>query len=401
MTKDCFAPRLKKIPAYFFAELEHLRRSIDCHKPVIDFSEGNPDLPTPKPIIEAMVHHLQNPIFHRYPDYQGMSAARVAVAEWYEKRFSVKLDPEKEICILLGAKEGIAHLIWGVVGNGDKIAIPDPCFPMYYNQALLTGGKPVRLALVESNDFLPDLSKLRNRKIKLVALNYPNNPTAAVAPLQFYSELVSLAQKQGFYIYNDNVYSEIYFDCPPPSILQVAGAKEHCIEFHSLSKTFNMAGWRIGFAVGNANLIQAMLKIKQNTDSGPFSAIQATAIYALSETERFTKPIRQRYKKRRDLLVSGLENLGFKVKKPQATFFVWTPIPKKIFESNFVRNQTRDALNSSLAFAKELLLKTQIMVAPGQGFGKYGEGYIRFALVVPETKIKEALIRLEQLKQWH
>jgi LL-diaminopimelate aminotransferase len=377
---ECFAQRLKKIPPYFFAELDQIKKEIKGE--IIDFSEGNPDYPTPKPIIQAMVEALQNPIYHRYPTYQGMLPARAAVVEWYERRFGVKLDPEKEVCMLLGAKEGVAHLIWGVVGNGDKIAVPDPAFPMYYNQALLAGGEPIIMPLHEKNDFLPDLSLFRDQKIKLVCLNYPNNPTAAVAPLSFYRDLVNRAQKQGFYIYNDNVYSEIYFDSPPVSILQAAGAKECCIEFHSLSKTFNMAGWRIGFAVGNSNLISAMLKIKQNTDSGPFSAIQATAIYALQRAERFTKSIRYLYKKRRDRLVAGLNKLGWGVKKPKATFFLWSKI------------KDRD----SITFTKDLLRQSQIMVAPGAGFGKYGEGYIRFALVVPETKIKQAL---KNLKQWH
>ncbi len=378
---NCYAQRLRRIPPYFFAELDCLKQSKDCLRQLIDFGEGNPDTPTPKPIIQAMVKALQNKAFHRYPTYQGMLSARIAVADWYWKRFRVKLDPEKEVCMLIGAKEGIAHLIWGVVCNGDKIAVPDPVFPMFFNQALLSGGQPIIVPLLESNDFLPDLTLFQKQKIKLVCLNYPNNPTSAVAPLSFYQDLIALAQKQGYYIYNDNVYSEIYFKNRPPSILQVDGAKEHCIEFHSLSKTFNMAGWRIGFAVGNANLISAMLKIKQNTDSGPFSAIQATAIYALNRTERFTKPIRSLYKKRRDLLVNGLKKLGWQVKKPDATFFVWTKING----------------SDSISMAKRLLTQTQIMVAPGIGFGKYGEGYIRFALVVPETKIKQALMRLKQI----
>lgn len=380
---DCFARRLKKIPPYFFAELDCLRHSSalpQAGKQLIDFGEGNPDAPTPKPIIQAMVKALQNPVYHRYPTYQGMLSARIAVAGWYLKRFGVKLDPEKEVCMLIGAKEGIAHLIWGVIGKGDKIAVPDPVFPMFLNQALLAGGELVRMPLLENNDFLPDLTLFKNQKIKLVCLNYPNNPTAAVAPISFYQDFVALARKQGFYIYNDNVYSEIYFNKPPASILQVAGAKDCCIEFHSLSKTFNMAGWRIGFAVGNANLISAMLKIKQNTDSGPFSAIQDTAIYALDRTEQFAKSIRSLYQKRRDLLVNGLKELDWNLKKPDATFFVWAKING----------------SDSISIAKQLLTKTQIMVAPGIGFGKYGEGYIRFALVVPETKIKQALNRLNQ-----
>jgi LL-diaminopimelate aminotransferase len=382
---DCYAQRLKKIPPYFFAELECLRHSSALPQTggqLIDFSEGNPDLPTPKPIVRAMMQALQNPNYHRYPTYQGMLSARVAVAEWYKKRFGVKLDPEKEVCMLLGAKEGIAHLIWGMVGRGDKIAVPDPVFPMYYNQALLSGAEPIFMPLLEENNFLPDLALLRNKKIKLVCLNYPNNPTAAVAPISFYRNLINLSQKQGFYLYNDNVYSEIYFDAPPVSILQVDGAKEYCVEFHSLSKTFNMAGWRIGFAVGNAKLISAMLKIKQNTDSGPFSAIQETAIFALDRAEQFTRPIRTVYKKRLDLLINGLRQLGWKVKKPKATFFVWAKVNDM----------------DSMSFAKKLLIQNKIMVAPGAGFGKYGEGYIRFALVVPEIKIKQTLKRLSQ---WH
>ncbi len=375
---DFFAQRLKKLPPYFFAELDCLKQSANQLGQLIDFSEGSPDYPPPRPIIQAMVKALQNPAYHRYPTYQGMLSARIAVANWYQRRFGVELDPEKEICMLLGAKEGIAHLIWAVAEKGDRIALPNPAFPMYYNQALLSGAEPVIMPLIEDNDFLPDLSIVRRKRVKLVCLNYPNNPTAAVAPLSFYQDLVNLAQKQGFCVYNDNVYSEIYFTAPPASILQVAGAKECCIEFHSLSKTFNMAGWRIGFAVGNANLISALLKIKQNVDSGPFSAIQATALYALNQTERLTEAIRARYKKRRDLLTDGLKRLGWAMPKPAATFFVWVKIKG----------------NDSMAFAKKLLRQSQIMIAPGIGFGKYGEGYIRFALVVSENKIKQAIKRL-------
>lgn len=385
---DCLAQRLKLIPPYFFAELDRLKQSLDRAN-LIDFSEGTPDGPTPRPIVQAMMKALQNPLYHRYPTYQGMMEAREAVAEWFCKRFGVKLDPAKEVCMLLGAKEGIAHLIWGVVGKGDKMAVPNPVFPMYYNQALLSGATPLVMPLLASNDFLPDLSRLRYKKVKLVALNYPNNPTGAIAPLSFYQDLVNQAAREGFYIFNDNVYSEIYYDQPAVSILQVAGAKDYCIEFHSLSKTFNMAGWRIGFAVGNTNLISAMLKIKQNTDSGPFSAIQATARYALQRTERFAPAIRARYKRRCDLLVSGLQKLGWSVKKPAATFFVWVKVPN---------GQCRIPKSESISttFAINLLRTQRIMVAPGIGFGKYGEGYIRFALVVNEAKIKEAINRLHQ-----
>ncbi|MFB0510207.1 MAG: aminotransferase class I/II-fold pyridoxal phosphate-dependent enzyme, partial [bacterium] len=291
---DCFAQRLKKIPPYLFAELDELKQKTKGE--VIDFGEGGPDSATPKPIVQAMIKALQNSEYHRYPTYQGMIAARVAVADWYQGRFGVKLDPAKEVCMLIGSKEGVGHLIWGVVGYGDKIGIPDPSYPIYRNQALLSGAVPSILPLLETNDYLPDLSRLRNQKIKLICINYPNNPTAAVAPLSFYKELVALAQREGFYVLNDNVYSEIYFDSPPPSILQVNGAKECCVEFHSLSEAFNMAGWRIGFVVGNKNLITAMLKIKQNTDSGPFSAIQETAIFALRKTGSFAKSIRTLYR---------------------------------------------------------------------------------------------------------
>lgn len=378
---DCFAQRLKKIPPYLFAELDELKQKTKGE--VIDFGEGGPDSATPKPIVQAMIKALQNSEYHRYPTYQGMIGARVAVADWYQGRFGVKLDPAKEVCMLIGSKEGVGHLIWGVVGYGDKIGIPDPSYPIYRNQALLSGAVPSILPLLETNDYLPDLSRLRNQKIKLICINYPNNPTAAVAPLSFYKELVALAQREGFYVLNDNVYSEIYFDSPPPSILQVNGAKECCVEFHSLSKTFNMAGWRIGFVVGNKNLITAMLKIKQNTDSGPFSAIQETAIFALRKTGSFAKSIRTLYRRRRDTLVKGLQRTGWNIKKPAATFFVWAKIKDKI---------------DSITFTRQLLARTKIMVAPGIGFGKYGEGFIRFALVVPESKIKQAIMRLNR---WH
>jgi LL-diaminopimelate aminotransferase len=380
--RDSCARRLGKIPAYLFAELDALKAATKGD--IIDFGVGDPDLPTPKPIIQAMNRALKNPAHHRYPTYNGMAVARRAAAEWYERRFSVKLDPETEVCMLLGSKEGIGHLIWGVVGPGDRVAVPDPSYMIYRHQALLAGAKPVLMPLREKNGFLVDFDDLRNKPgLKLMLLNYPSNPTGGVASRKFYEEAVSLARKYDYFLVNDNVYSELYYEHKPISLLQVPGSLERCVEFHSLSKTYNMTGWRIGFAVGNRELIKAMLAIKQNTDSGPFQAIQEAAVFALKHGERFAEANRNTYRERRDELLQGLNSLGWPVRKPEATFYVWARLPKA---------------SDSLAFTKHLLARHQILVTPGIGMGQHGEGYVRFALTVPKARIREALRRMKKLR---
>jgi LL-diaminopimelate aminotransferase len=376
------AKRLNKLPPYPFKVLQDLKKEYKG-SPLLDFGEGNPDLMPPKEIIDCLKKSLLKPESHRYPNYEGLASCREAVAKWYQRRFGVLLNPEKEVAMLIGSKEGIAHLFWAVSGPGDTVAISDPCFPIYRNCPLLSGARLKILPLREENGFLPEITRLKNSKIKLLCLNYPNNPTGAVAEKDFFQEVISLAQKQGFLVFNDNVYSEIYFHTPPPSILQIPGSKEVAIEFHSLSKTFNLPGWRIGFVVGNEEIISALLRIKQNIDTGPFNAIQEAAICALNRTEFYGERMRRVYLRRRNLFISGLTSCGWEVNPPKATFYLWIKVPDK---------------SPSLSFSIGLLKRFGILCAPGVAFGKYGEGYLRFSLTVKEKEIREAVRRLRT--QW-
>jgi LL-diaminopimelate aminotransferase len=374
-----FAKRVSLLPPYFFKKLDNLKERYKEN--LIDFGEGNPDLPPPKGIIRALKKALNKKDIYKYPQYNGLLELRVAISQWYKKRFGVDLDPEKEIGIVLGAKEGIAHLIWGVCDKGDSYVTHDPAFPIYHNEPILAGCKIFKLPLKEENNFLLDLDDLKKiKKIKLLAINFPNNPTTAFADLEFYEELINLANKYGFYIMNDNVYSEIYFEKAPPSILQVKGAKAFACEFNSFSKTFNLAGFRLGFVCGNSQLIEALLKVKENVDSGPFNALQEAAIYALKEENKFSEKLRRVYLKRQNLLLPSLAKIGLEIKRPKATFYLWAKIPHKE--------------KSSLKYAIKLLKKKRILAAPGIGFGKYGEGYLRFSLTVNEKLIREAIKRL-------
>jgi len=378
--KEPFAQRLGRIPPYLFRELDKLKAKTKGD--IIDLGEGSPDQPTPMGIVNSMIKAVARTENHRYPTYAGKISAREAVAAWYHRRFGVKLDPGKEIAMVLGSKEGVAHFIWAFCGPGDSIGISDPSYPIYPNQVWLSGARPVPVPLLEENRFLPDLDNLAKigNKIKLLCLNYPNNPTAGVADLGFFRDIVRLAQKYGFYLLNDCVYSELYFGKrKPPSILQVPGAKERSIEFHSLSKTFNMAGWRIGMAVGNKGLIQALLRIKQNTDSGPFGAIQDAAIYALNHSEKLAAETRKLYLRRRNIFCDELAHFGWQIPKPAATFYIWTKVPNK---------------SNSYNFALSLLKYCRVITAPGIGFGRYGKGYIRFALVQNEKRLRQAAKRI-------
>jgi LL-diaminopimelate aminotransferase len=378
--KDAPARRLSRIPPYLFQELDDLKARTTGN--VIDLGEGSPDLPTPAPIIRALTRALKVTANHGYPSYPGKLATRQAVADWYRRRFDVRLDPATEITMLVGSKEGVGHLIWGTCGPGDRVAYGDPAYPVYPNQARLAGATPLPVPLRARNGFLPDLDHVDRigPRIKLLCLNYPSNPTAATADPGFWREAVALARKHGFYIVNDCVYSELSFGArPPASILAVPGAGDHCLEFHSLSKTFSMAGWRIGMAVGNRALIKALLRIKQNTDSGPFGAIQDAAAWALAHGDRLAARTRARYRRRRDVFCAGLARHGWPVPVPPATFYVWAPIPRG-----------RD----DYAFALDLLKHCRVVAAPGSGFGRAGRGYIRFALVKDERQLREAARRI-------
>lgn len=384
-----FASRLNRIPPYLFADLDRLKAeyTLKGKYEIIDFGEGNPTFFPDKKIIAELVKALKKLENHRYPTYAGNFQTRQAVADWYQRRFNVKLDPETEVVIVLGTKEGIGHLFWALIDKDDIAYIPSPAYPVYLNQTLLAGGNPIILPLRAENNFLPELNAIKvNRQAKLLVLNYPNNPTTAVAPISFYQEVVNKALKYGFYCLNDNVYSEIYYNTPPHSILEVPGAKECCVEFNSLSKTFNMCGWRLGYAVGNRNILKALLKIKQNVDSGPFGAIQDAAVFALYHTEKFSQPLRKVYRQRLQLLAQGLKDLGWQTTMPEATFYLWTKIPTTKYKNN------------SKTFTAYLLQQTGILVAPGIGFGEYGEGYIRFALIHSTKTIKTALKRIECIR---
>lgn len=377
--KSAHARRLDRIPPYLFQELDDLKAR--AGKDLIDLGEGSPDLPTPAPVLRAFTRALKLPENHGYPSYAGKLATRQAVADWYQRRFRVRLDPATEVTMLLGSKEGVGHLIWGTCGPGDRIAYGDPAYPVYPNQARLAGATPLPLALREQNGFLPDLDQLDHLgpRIKLLCLNYPSNPTTAVADLGFWRSVVALARKYGFYVLNDCVYSELAFGPPPPSILSVPGAKECCLELHSLSKTFSMAGWRIGTAVGNPALIKALLRIKQNTDSGPFGAIQDAAAWTLTHGDTLARATCGRYRRRRDRFCAELARAGWPVPVPPATFYIWAKLPRG-----------RD----DYAFTLELLKNCRVMAAPGSAFGRAGRGYVRFALVRDQAVLVEAARRI-------
>lgn len=379
------AQRIKNLPPYLFAEIERkIAKAREEGKDIIDLGIGDPDLPTPGFIVERMCQEVQNPENHRYPSYRGLGAFREAAASWYKRRFGVSLDPEREVVALIGSKEGIAHFPWCVVDPGDLVLASDPGYPVYKIGTMLAGGVPLPLPLLPQNEFLPDFSSLPEsllERVKLVFLNYPNNPTSRTATLEFFQEVVRLAHQFGFIIAHDLAYSEISFDgYRAPSILEVEGAKDVAIEFHSLSKMCNMTGWRIGFAVGNERLIEALGRVKTNIDSGIFNAIQWAGVEALNRVEEALHSILPVYTERRNLVVETFRSLGFDLPYPKATFYVWIPVP-----SGF----------TSMSFAEYMLDRAQVVVTPGVGFGKYGEGFVRISLTTPSERLREAMERVK------
>ncbi len=379
------ADRLKRLPPYLFAQLDEakarqLARGVD----VIDLGVGDPDLPTPKPIIDRMKKAVENPQHHRYPSYEGMLSFREAVARWYKKRFGVDLDPQREVITLIGSKEGIGHIPLAFVNPGEVVLVPDPGYPVYGGATILAGGEPFNVPLKEEKGFLPDLSSIPGdvlARARLMFLNYPNNPTAAVASLDFFKEAVDFAREHGIILCHDAAYSEMYYGQPPCSILEVEGARDVAIEFHSLSKTFNMTGWRIGMAVGNPVVIQGLKKVKTNIDSGAFQAIQEAGIEAL-DGQHGVDDMRRVYRERRDLFVGELKKAGFQVEAPQATFYVWFPVPHG---------------TDSITFATRALEEAGVVITPGVGFGSHGEGYVRAALTVSKERLEEAAQRLARV----
>ncbi|MGH7907891.1 MAG: LL-diaminopimelate aminotransferase [Candidatus Binataceae bacterium] len=382
------AARLSLLPPYLFAELDRLKREIAAKGvDVISLGIGDPDLPTPQYIVDGLKRAADDPINGRYPDYEGLERFRDAAAKWYLRRFAVKLNPEREVCALLGSKEGIANFATAVIDPGDIALIPDPGYPVYFSGCVFNGGEPYFMPLRHENGFMPDLASIPSeiaRRAKLMWLNYPNNPTAATADGPFFQEAVNFCLKHNIILAHDLAYSEIAYDgYRAPSLLEVDGARECVIEFHSLSKTFSMTGWRVGFVVGNSELIRALGLVKTNMDSGVFQAVQEAAIIALSGGEEKIQEYCAIYQQRRDLMIGLLRKLGLACEIPRATFYIWARTP---------------AGYSSVSFTERVLKEAGVVITPGSGFGKSGEGFVRFSLTVSSERLNEAVSRLTALR---
>ncbi len=376
------AERIKKLPPYLFAEIDRLKDEIAKNGvDIIDLGVGDPDIPTPEAIIDVAKEALYDAKNHQYPSYVGMYGFREAVSNWYKNRFGVDVDPSREVVSLIGSKEGIAHFPLAFINKGDFALVPDPGYPVYPVSVMFAGGEVYKMPLKEENAFLPDLGKIPDdilRKTKIMFIGYPNNPTSAIAEREFYLDVVKLAKKYDFVVASDNAYSEISYDgYNPISFLEINGAKDIGVEFHSLSKTFNMTGWRIGFVVGNGYVVNALGKVKTNIDSGIFQAIQVAGIYALNNAENLNKPIRKIFQDRKDKMSDALKRAGFDFKEPKATFYFWVKTPKGYTSSKFT---------------KKLLEDKGIVVTPGSGFGDFGEGYFRISITSP--RIEEAVSRI-------
>jgi LL-diaminopimelate aminotransferase len=377
--------RMKRIPPYLFAEIDAMKKKkLAEGVKVIDLGVGDPDLPTPKHIVSAMQKAVERADRQKYPSYEGMLEFRESVSEFYKRRKGINLDPQKEVIALIGSKEGIAHLPLAFVNEGDYVLVPDPGYPVYYASTVMAGGRAFFMPLNAENSFLPDLEAIPEdvrKKAKIMFLNYPNNPTSAIAEKDFIKSAVDFCIDNKIILAHDYAYGEIGLDgYRPKSFLENKNAFEVTIEFNSLSKTYNMTGWRIGFACGNEEIVKGLLKVKTNVDSGVFEAVQEAGIAALRGSDEFIDENCRIYAERRDILVDGLKNLGFAVEKPKATFYVWCRVG-----------------GSSIEFVKRILDGAGIVATPGIGFGKNGEGYVRFALTRSKEVIAEAIKRLERL----
>ncbi|BAZ01758.1 aspartate aminotransferase [Tolypothrix tenuis PCC 7101] len=381
-----FAKRLEKIPPYLFAEINRKRHELEAKGvDIINLAIGDPDKPTPAHILQAMHEAIDDAATHNYPPYQGTQEFREAAAKWMERRFGVTdLNPNTEVVCSIGSKEAIHNTFLAFVEAGDYTLIPDPGYPVYRTATLFAGGEPYTMPLKAENKFLPDLNMIPEKiahKTKLLWINYPNNPTGAIATLDFFAELVAFCKQYDILLCHDNAYSEMAYDgYKPPSVLQVPGAKDVAIEFHSLSKSYNMTGWRIGFAVGNPIGIKGLTQVKSNVDSGVFKAIQQSGIAAYSTNEAELQSLISVYQNRRDIIVKGLQSLGWPIEPPQATLYVWVSVPPGYTSTEFVTL---------------LLDKCGILVPPGNGYGASGEGFFRIALTIPDERMHEAIQRLK------
>jgi LL-diaminopimelate aminotransferase len=382
-----YAERIRTLPPYLFAAIDDMKRkAIERGMDIINLGIGDPDLPTPDAIIETLRRAAGNPKHHQYPSYDGMLSFRTAVAEWYQRRFGVTLDPKTEVVTLIGSKEGIGHVPLAFIDPGDIVLVPSPGYPVYPVATSFAGGMSYTMPLTKENGFLPDLSAIPKdiaQKAKMMFLNSPNNPTSVVASKEFFKQVVDFAQEHHIIVCHDAAYSEIYYDGKrPASFLEAAGAKDVGVEFHSLSKTYNMTGWRIGFAVGRKEVIAGLGKVKTNIDSGVFQAIQEAGITALQLDDSVTEDLRTIYQERRDVLVPGLKTMGLELDSPPAAFYVWIGVPKGF---------------TSASFTAHLIEKAGIVTTPGNGFGDPGEGYIRMTVTTTKDKLVEAVERMKKI----
>ncbi len=380
------ASRLKDLPTYVFDTMDKIKADERAKgKDLIDLSMGSPDLPTPKPIVDAMKEAIEETANHRYPSFDGLPEFRQTVEKWCHDQYNIHIDHSREVLPLIGSKEGLVHLAFAFVDPGDTILVPLPAYPAHFRGTLLAGGNPVVMPTSEKTGYLPDFSTIDPaiaEKAKMMFLSYPTNPTGAVANREFFEKAVHFCKKYKIMLVHDFAYAELYFDGEKPmSILEVPGAKDICIEFHTLSKTFSMAGWRIGFVVGNHEIIQSLRKIKTNLDYGLFTATQRAGIAAMSLRNGYLEDMRKTYQKRRDILVEGLRSLGWTIEKPKASMYIWLEVPHGY---------------NSTTFTMELIKKAGIVVSPGTGFGDLGEGYVRIALIDTEPRLNEAIERMKK-----
>ncbi len=389
--------RIKRLPPYVFAEVNNLKAKLRSKgKDIIDFGMGNPDMPTPKHIRQKLKETVEKPGTGRYSTSKGINGLRKAQAAYYKRRFDVNLDPENEVIVTLGSKEGLANLAQAITSPGDIILSPNPSYPIHPYGFIIAGASLRHLPAMDDGIFNPDLylERLERSIIEsvpapvAVIVSFPSNPTAQVVSLEFYEEVVKIALKYNVYILSDLAYAEIYYDnSPPPSILQIPKAKEVAVEFTSMSKTYAMAGWRIGFAVGNIRLINALTKIKSYLDYGAFTPVQVAAATALNGPQDCVQEIRSTYQKRRDVLINSMARAGWNIPSPKASMFAWAPLPDKYKDKG------------SLEFAKELMLKADVAVSPGVAFGEFGEGFVRVGLVENEQRIRQAAKNIKKLLQ--
>ena len=388
MTLDWISPadRLQALPPYVFARLDELKaRAREQGLDLIDLGMGNPDGPTPQPVVEAAIAAVQNSANHGYPPFEGTAGFRKTITNWYRRRYNVELDPNSEALPLLGSKEGLTHLAIAYINPGDLVLVPSPAYPAHFRGPAIAGGKIHSIILKPENDWVIDLGDIPDavaEQAKILYFNYPSNPTGATAPREFFKDIVAFAHKFQILLVHDLCYAELAFDgYEPTSLLEIPGGKDIGVEFHTLSKTYNMAGWRVGFVVGNSRIIQGLRTLKTNLDYGIFAAIQTAAETALQLPDRYLTEVQERYRTRRDFLINGLAELGWNVPKPLATMYLWVPCPPGIGSTDFALN---------------VLQQTGVVVTPGNAFGIGGEGYVRVSLIADCDRLGEALRRLKQ-----